>query len=763
MADGFAQLPRVAFADLHSLLSSDKWELACEKLALSLFKHNACVLVLPEEMWGWIHGAMGRFCDLAPEDLQRLCSQDGSPGYTALPGRNRFDYRLGSGMAERLPEAAQQPAVQAYLTLDVLARLVLTSTCRASHVRLPTATLAGLLDEQPLARGAVSSSLMQVVQHTQNLSSPALRGARRQWLLAHQQDGAAHTGLLSLVATQEAQDCDRGAVSKLQVRDATGRWINVILQKNEVAIFLGATSTRATGGLLKAATTRVVGELVAGMPGQTQRCTLEFQLHARPDAVLDPALVLQEAGHIVQASFATPVAVRELMRQFDTVLTPLSNAAGPSSGSLEFGTFDPAGAAARKRQRKRLPMEVTAAAASSPVTRSGKVRRTSGGLVNGQPGPAEPQVCVSGEGGGGGEVNMERGGGGGEQVYITVDGGRLTMDFLRVRVVHCSKDLDGMGSLGPGVYFRISPHALASRLFEAYSQTQGMELSTLRFTHDTIRMNGALSLLDNGVIDEDEVFVSDFADPCEHMCASDPQPLACEEAPLDANGMRIVRGVIFDMDGTLTVPVIDFPLMRQRVGVPEGADILTEINSWPHERRVRGHEIIAEVEDQALADMAVAPGALELCAWLDRQSIPRALVTRNVARAVHHFHTHHFPHAPFHPAIDRDWGPWKPSPAALDHICQLWGIPPSEAVMVGDSAKDDVVSANRAGALSILLDAEGRYRPGGEALEGEAVPSHKVASLADAARVLRELYDMRSPDALVRAAANAPLVAHAAG
>ncbi len=91
--------------------------------------------------------------------------------------------------------------------------------------------------------------------------------------------------------------------------------------------------------------------------------------------------------------------------------------------------------------------------------------------------------------------------------------------------------------------------------------------------------------------------------------------------------------------------------------------------------------------------MVVAAGALELCAWLDSLRVPRALVTRNVARArpdihalllegrlcgagllslvaapgsgaVHHFHTHHFPHAAFHPAIDRDWGPWKPSPGA---------------------------------------------------------------------------------------------------
>ena len=112
MADGFAQLPRVAFRDLHALLSSDKWELACEKLALALFKHNACVLVLPEEMWGWVQSALEQICELAPADLPRLATQDGSPGFAALPGRNKFDYRLGSALADRLPEEAQQAAVQ---------------------------------------------------------------------------------------------------------------------------------------------------------------------------------------------------------------------------------------------------------------------------------------------------------------------------------------------------------------------------------------------------------------------------------------------------------------------------------------------------------------------------------------------------------------------------------------------------------------------------------------------------------------------------
>ncbi len=59
---------------------------------------------------------------------------------------------------------------------------------------------------------------MQVVQHRNNpASSPAMRGARRHWPLAHQQEGAAHTGMLSLVATQEAKECGGALMSKLQV------------------------------------------------------------------------------------------------------------------------------------------------------------------------------------------------------------------------------------------------------------------------------------------------------------------------------------------------------------------------------------------------------------------------------------------------------------------------------------------------------------------------------------------------------------------
>lgn len=51
--------------------------------------------------------------------------------------------------------------------------------------------------------------------------------------------------------------------------------------------------------------------------------------------------------------------------------------------------------------------------------------------------------------------------------------------------------------------------------------------------------------------------------------------------------------------------------------------------------------------------------------------------------------------------------------------------------MVGDSAKDDIVAGNRAGSLTILVDLLGRYGPGGEELEGDAVPSFHVSSLLE--------------------------------
>ena len=49
----------------------------------------------------------------------------------------------------------------------------------------------------------------------------------------------------------------------------------------------------------------------------------------------------------------------------------------------------------------------------------------------------------------------------------------------------------------------------------------------------------------------------------------------------------------------------------------------------------------------------------------------RALLTRNTAKAVSYFHENHFTLPPFSPALARDFRPFKPSPAAILHICRV--------------------------------------------------------------------------------------------
>lgn len=198
------------------------------------------------------------------------------------------------------------------------------------------------------------------------------------------------------------------------------------------------------------------------------------------------------------------------------------------------------------------------------------------------------------------------------------------------------------------------------------------------------------------------------------------------------------------MDGTLTVPCIDFAEMRRRVGVLEG-DILAAVAAWPDPAdRARAHAIIEEVELAGLARLELAPGLQGVLTALDLRGVPRGLVTRNNARAVHafHAHLHTAAAAPFVPALARDFHPPKPDPAALHHCAAAWGVAPSELVMVGDSLVDDVVAGNRAGAHTILIDHDGVHLDDPLALPPEQRPTAVARSLAHAAELLEALFHL---------------------
>ncbi|EEF44338.1 haloacid dehalogenase-like hydrolase domain-containing protein At2g33255 [Ricinus communis] len=210
-----------------------------------------------------------------------------------------------------------------------------------------------------------------------------------------------------------------------------------------------------------------------------------------------------------------------------------------------------------------------------------------------------------------------------------------------------------------------------------------------------------------------------------------------------------LRGVVFDMDGTLTVPVIDFAAMYKAVlGDDEyrrikaenssGIDILHHIEKWTPDKQRKAYETILDFERQGLDRLQIMPGAVELCGFLDSKKIRRGLITRNVKEAVDLFHLRSG--VMFSPALSREFRPYKPDPAPLLHICSTWEVQPDEVIMVGDSLKDDMVCGKRAGAFTCLLDEKGRY--GSSDFAKLVEPDFKVASLAEVQSLLETNFDL---------------------
>lgn len=111
--------------------------------------------------------------------------------------------------------------------------------------------------------------------------------------------------------------------------------------------------------------------------------------------------------------------------------------------------------------------------------------------------------------------------------------------------------------------------------------------------------------------------------------------------PDDSNFKIIpIEGVIFDMDGTLTVPAYDFVKLRERLGLPHGVDILKAVEAMDSsESRAAAHKVIEEFEEEGLRGLQLQPHAVDLLRFVSQHSVARALVTRNSQRSVQVFLT----------------------------------------------------------------------------------------------------------------------------
>ena len=80
-------------------------------------------------------------------------------------------------------------------------------------------------------------------------------------------------------------------------------------------------------------------------------------------------------------------------------------------------------------------------------------------------------------------------------------------------------------------------------------------------------------------------------------------------SPSDGHGptppLIEIKGIIFDMDGTLTIPVLNFSEMKTRLGLSPNQDILPTVQSYPPEERAKAMSIIEEFEEEGVHRMKV--------------------------------------------------------------------------------------------------------------------------------------------------------------
>jgi HAD superfamily hydrolase (TIGR01509 family) len=169
-----------------------------------------------------------------------------------------------------------------------------------------------------------------------------------------------------------------------------------------------------------------------------------------------------------------------------------------------------------------------------------------------------------------------------------------------------------------------------------------------------------------------------------------------------------IKGLIFDFDGTLTMPgAIDFAAIRSQIGCPEGrAGMFEFIMELPTKRsRERAHAILEAYELQGALRSVPEVFAEEVVLWLVGQQLKVAVLTRNSTKAlfVAFNNFRRIKRETFNIVITRELTPYlKPEPYGVKLIAEKLSIEPSEMLVVGDYVYD-IEAGRRAGALTAFL------------------------------------------------------------
>lgn len=157
--------------------------------------------------------------------------------------------------------------------------------------------------------------------------------------------------------------------------------------------------------------------------------------------------------------------------------------------------------------------------------------------------------------------------------------------------------------------------------------------------------------------------------------------------------------VIFDLDGTLTVPMLDFDAIRAEIGIEHGT-IMEAVNGMTGAVKDKAFAILERHEREAAENAELRKGSAATVETLRASGWSVGILTRNERRWAEMVLENHS--LTIDGLITRNDGPMKPAPDGVLTLCRKFDVDPADAWMVGDHAMD-VESGRRAGAKTMLL------------------------------------------------------------
>jgi HAD superfamily hydrolase (TIGR01509 family) len=188
----------------------------------------------------------------------------------------------------------------------------------------------------------------------------------------------------------------------------------------------------------------------------------------------------------------------------------------------------------------------------------------------------------------------------------------------------------------------------------------------------------------------------------------------------------MIKGILFDFDGTLTIPgALDFPAIKRELGCPPDQAILEYLETQTAEKRSSLMKILEEIEDQAAEASRPNRGAEKCLSVLKERGIILGILTRNglssVKKALKKFDG--ITIRDFAAVITRDESLPKPHPDGVYEAARQMGLSTGEILMVGDF-RFDVMAGNAAGVKTVLLANGGRSVMLPEDPEPDYIVSH---------------------------------------